>query len=148
MALDHNKKELSSETKAAISIAPLLRLVTVTGEVVDVTGFESVMFITNIGAFTDGTFTLEIQESATSGGSYTAVDSDDLFGTGLTTAALKEPAWTSTDADIIHKVSYMGKLSFVKAVITRAGGSTGANMGQVAMLGHARHQPAGATQKP
>lgn len=148
MASDINKKELSSEISTVQSIPPLLRLANVTGDEIDTTGFESVTFITNIGVFTDGTFTLEIQESATSGGSFTAVDSDDLFGTGLTTDLLKEPAWTSANANIVHVVSYVGNLGFVKAVITRSGGSTGANMGQVAVRGHARHQPAGATQLP
>lgn len=148
MAKDHNKRELASEVAPIISIAPLLRLVNITGDEIDLTGYESALFITNIGAFTDGTFTLEIQESATSGGSFTAVDSDDLVGTGLTTAALKEPAWTSANADTIHSVAYVGNLGFVKAVITRSGGSTGANMGQTVVRGHARHQPAGATQVP
>jgi hypothetical protein len=148
MASDINLKELASEVNVLQSIPPLLRLVTVTGAEIGVAGYGSVLFITNIGAFTDGTFTLEIQEASESGGSFTAVDSDDLFGTGLTTAALKEPAWTSANANSVHAVAYIGKQPFVKAVITRSGGSTGANMGQVAVRSHARHQPAGATQAP
>ncbi len=148
MAKDHNKQELASRVAPVISIAPLLRLATVTGGVIDLSAYESCFFITNIGAFTDGTFTLEIQESSTSGGSYTPVDSADLFGTALTTDALKEPAWTSSDADSIHVVAYVGNLGFVKAVITRSGGSTGANIGQTAVRSHARRNPAGAAQLP
>ena len=148
MAKDHNLKEMSSEISVAETIAPLVYSATVTGSVVDLTGYGSATIICHVGTITDGDFVFEVQESATSGGSYTAVDSDDLYGTGLTTAALKEPTFASTNDDTIHTVSYVGNLGFIKVVLTESGGSTGGAIGCVVVRGHAKHNPAGASQLP
>ena len=148
MAKDHNLKELASKVSVAISIPNLVYNASITGAAVDLTGYGSALIIADVGTLVDGDFVFEVQESATSDGSYTAVDSDDLEGTGLTTAALKEPTFSSTKDDLVHVVAYVGNLGFIKIVLTESSGSTGGPIGVIVVRSHARHQPAGATQAP
>jgi hypothetical protein len=141
-------KERSSDVSAAISIPNLVYSATITGNEVDLTGYESATIQVIVGAITDGDFVLEIQEATASGGSYTAVDSDDLYGTGLTTAALKEPTFSSTNDSLVHTVSYIGTNKFIKVKLTESGGSTGGAICAIVNRGDARHNPAGASQLP
>lgn len=118
---------LHNRISVSTSIAPLLRTTTVTGSAVDVnTNVGACAFAFVCGANTDGTFTPKLTECATSGGSYTDVAAGDVAGTALVAMA----------ANTVQTVSYMGKLQFVKPVITVTGApATGANVGALAIKG-------------
>jgi hypothetical protein len=148
MTADINLKELASEVSSSEIIPPAVYNSTITGTGVDLQGYGSLLIQTHVGTIVDGDFVFEVQESDSLGSGYTAVDSDDLFGTGLTTDALKEPTFSSTNDDQVHTVAYRGVKRFVRVVITETGGSTGGPIGCIGIRGHARHQPAGATQVP
>jgi len=96
------------------------------------------MFAIQVGAWTDGTFTFEVEEAADSSGSagtYAAVDSDDLIGT--------EPVIddATTDGTVVY-VGYRGSKRFVRLTCTVTGTpTTGATLSAMAIRGHYRHQP-------
>jgi hypothetical protein len=108
----------------------VIRTTTVTGSVIDLVNSHGNMVVFDVGVITDGTHTPKLQECATSGGSYTDVAAADQVGT---LAALA----SSTQ----QKVSYIGKLRFIKCVVTVTGSpGTGGYYGAIAVL-ESRKQP-------
>jgi hypothetical protein len=141
---DINRKELYSESKGTSHILPLLRTATVTpANGVDTLG-NPVLIQVHVGTITDGTFTLEIQESDAQASGFTAVSDDDLVG-----PTTLEPAFTSSNDDQLHEVSYVGKKQYVRTVITASGSpSTGGTIGVTMLETKGRHQPMRDTQVP
>ena len=122
------------DSSVALNSATISSDTTTVGNVIDTAGFDSVTFIASIGTRTDGTYTPVITESATSGGSYTAVDDADLIGT--------EAAAALTASNTSSIIGYVGKKQFVKfsfASTSTSSGSTGCTA--IAVLGSPKHAP-------
>ena len=106
---------------------------TVTGNAVDVAGYESVTICILTGTITDGTGTWTLTECDTVGGSYTAVAAGDYTMTPVvidTTAA-------HDNAGFIF--GYIGSKRFIKVVCVLASATTGHVISAGVLLGNPRN---------
>jgi hypothetical protein len=114
-----------------------LRTTTVTGIGVDLNedgnGYQSALIVVFTGTITDGTHTVEVQESDVLASGYTAVAGAHLQGA--------EPAIVAADDDKIFEIGYLGKKRFVRVVIAAAGTTTGGVYGAIVILGDPRRAP-------
>lgn len=95
---------------------------------------DAAVVVIHVEAWTDGTHTPKMQECATSGGTYTDVAAGDQIGafTAIT---------DNTGVGTKQEVGYIGKLGFIRSVLTTSGATTGAVLGSDVILGYARKQP-------
>jgi hypothetical protein len=111
--------------------------VAVTGVAVDLglnnNNFRDVLFVVNSGALTDGTYAVMVQECATSGGSYTAVDSSRVIGT--------LPAFASTDDGVWKQFGVRPTQRYVQVVITPTAATSGGPFTVTAVLGNGSFGP-------
>lgn len=114
-------------------MTPAAHTATTTSAAIDTANVNENEFVYQIGTWTDGTHTPKLQECATSGGAYTDVAAADLVGafTAVT---------DNTGVGTFQAVSYIGKLQFVKMVVTRSGTTTGLVDGAF-MISKKRKQP-------
>ncbi len=121
--------------KATVPLA--LRTVTVTGTGVDRNedgnGYQSCLIVIPTGTITDGTHTIEVQDSDVLGSGYTAVADAYLQGT--------EPAIAAADDDKVYEIGYLGTKRYVRVVGTLAGTTTGGVWGALVVLGDPRTSP-------
>lgn len=111
-------------------IAPAAYTATQTpGSGVDLTGFEEATVVLDVGAVTDGSFTIEVQESDDDS-TYTAVADADLGGT--------EPS--SLTANTVTTLAYYGNARYIRVVATD-GGTADAAFGVSVIKSGARKQP-------
>ena len=139
-------RELYNELYASqIHAAALTGNADIKSSGVDNAGYNSLLFLIDVGVITDGTYTTHIQECATDDdASYTDVADGDMDG-----PAVLEPAFTSAACSKIHAVAYKGSLRYARVKLAVSGSpGTGGTFGIIAVQGHARHNPAGATQAP
>lgn len=134
-------KDMESETKelVAFNSQSITTNTTTVGNEIDTAGYESVTFFNSLGDWTDGTFTPALTESATSGGSFTAVADADLLpdGTGQEATAVLGSA-----DNAITKLGYRGGLQFVKMTFVSAGTSSGsAGVHSIVALQNPAHAP-------
>ena len=123
--------------KRAISPVSVADNTAQTSEVVDLQGFDSCTFVIATGSLADAdaTFTVEVQECDTSGGSYTAVANADLVGTEALASFI------FSDDNKCFKVGYVGAKRYVKIVITPAANASAGLLSCVAILGHPNVSP-------
>lgn len=88
--------------------------------------FRSVMFVVMTGAITDGTHTVNVQESG-NGSVWTDVAAKDLRG--------GEPAVALTDDNVLYETAYTGNARYVRLQLVTAGATTGGLVDAVALLG-------------
>jgi hypothetical protein len=132
--------DLVSKLKVTQAIIPAARTATfATGDIIDLQGYESVMFVVHAGAVTTAdssnfvTFTIVAGDADDLTGGAT-VSGDDLLGSNPVINA-------TTDADeVIGKVGYRGTKRYARLVATETG-ATDALYGAVAILGNARTEP-------
>lgn len=101
---------------------------TVTGEYVDLQGYEEVDVVITTGTITDGTHTFSLTECDTSGGSYTAVAAADIivnasFGGTAANGAVLDTTATHDNACITF--GYIGTKRYIRVVCVTAGSTTG-----------------------
>lgn len=113
------------------------RTTATTGTTVDLMtdegGFRSALVVVHAGTVTDGTHTVEVQDSPNNS-DWTAVANEFLQGT--------EPAITSSNDDRIHEIGYTGHQRYLRVVITPSGSpSTGGIYGATILLGWPRKMP-------
>lgn len=137
------QKDLKSTIAISQSFAPAAKTSDVTGTGVDTAGYESATVVLDGGIVTDGTHTPKLQESDASGSGYTDVAAADLLGS-FTAMTVQSPLAAAGT----QKVGYIGGKRYIRVFVTVATASTGGVYGASVILGHARHQPAGATQTP
>ena len=103
------------------------------GAVIDLQGYKSATILFNYGSWTTtgATFTVELQECPTSGGTYTAVADADLIGTE---AGASVAAAATVDDDTCKKLGYIGSQRYIKPVVV-ANTATGV-LGMTAVLGN------------
>lgn len=96
---------------------------------IDTAGFESVTVVAQMAAFTSGAGKIQIFESETSAGSFTAVADEDLINV---------PEKMAT-AGAVSKVGYRGHKQFIKVKIVKDS-TISATVGAVVILGHPHHK--------
>jgi hypothetical protein len=104
---------------------------TTAGNEIDTQGFESITFLQATGAYTDGNYTLLIEDTDTAGSGYAAVADDFLIGT--------EAATVLSAVNAASRIGYVGKKRYVRASIVSDTVTTGATAGVIAVKGAARH---------
>jgi len=129
-------RDLVNNISLVLSVPPVLATAsTTTGAVaVDTQGYESATFVFNTGAVSGAcTVDLSLVECATVNGTYTAVATSDIIGGAY-------PATNTGTANVTNAIGYKGSKRFLKAQVALGGTvSTGASVGAVAVLSHARH---------
>lgn len=123
-----------NEASLVSHILPLLRTATVTPAAgVDLKGSFGAEVIMDVGTVTDGTFTMEVQESDASGSGFTAVAAADLEGS--------EAAFSSANEEQVHQVWYKGSKRYIRVVLTASGSpSTGGTIGCIIRKAPLRNQ--------
>lgn len=106
---------------------------TTNGTEIDTVGFESLVFIQQLGTATDGDYTLLIEDSDVSGSGYVAVADDFLIGTEADTQL--------STSNTTSRIGYVGKKRYVRASVVSANTTTGATLGVLGILGHADVNP-------
>lgn len=125
-------KDLYSHISPAVSLVPAARTASANGTGVDLQGFESAMVVIETGTVTDGTHTIDIQESDDNT-TFTSVANADLQGT--------EPVINNTQGSKVFKVGYIGSKRYIRVAVTVSGATTGGVYGASIVRSHARHQP-------
>jgi len=132
-------RDQHSNIKPQLVVAPGTKSATVTSSAVDTQGYESVEFLTSIGAAGDtlsGTvlFTQKLQDSP-DGSTWTDVSSTYLLGSP---AVINAPSFNST----VQSVGYVGSARYVRTVLTATGTmSSGTPIAVNAILGHPHIRP-------
>jgi hypothetical protein len=94
--------------------------------------FRSALVIVQTGTITDGTHTVEVQESDDNS-SFTAVADADLQGT--------EPAVVAANDNVVFEIGYRGSKRYLRVVCVASGTTTGGTLGAVIVLGLPRRYP-------
>ncbi|QIJ62553.1 hypothetical protein [Streptomyces sp. JB150] len=122
--------------RASLAIASRTANATVNGASVDrnVGGdmHRSAMVVVHTGTITDGTHTIEVQDSDDNS-TFTAVADQYLQGT--------EPAIGATDDDKLFVIGYTGERRYLRVSVTTAGATGGGTLGAVILLGEPRRGP-------
>jgi hypothetical protein len=118
------------------ALAPIAVAADDTGSAIDLAGYNSAEIVWAVGVVTDGTYAIEIQESATTtSGDFAAVAAADLIGTEKTGV-------TTTNDNAVYVVGYKGSKRYIRYVITEtSAGSTGGVMSILVLKGKAAHAP-------
>ena len=124
-----------ADPKVVASLVPAVQTATLKGSTVDTQGFGSALLVVNTGAIdTGGDFSVALQHSdTTTDADFANVTAADLLGTLPTTLA----------ASTVYRQGYIGKRRYVRAVITKAAGTSIA-AGAAFVLGHPALAPVGA----
>lgn len=134
MAAGQWRGDLESAISSALSFNPAARTATANGTGVDLQNFMAAAVIVSIGAITDGTHTLKLQDSPDNS-TFTDVAAANLSGsfTALT---------SGSTAGTTQEVSYLGNQRYIRAVTTVAGATTGGVYSVVVIRAYPRTQPA------
>lgn len=110
------------------SIAPKAHTADATGASSDLAGFQSATVLIDLGLWTDGTHTFEVQDSPDDS-TFAAVADADLIGT--------EPVMDAAAEDnTTHTIGYVGTKRFIRVKATVASATTGAVYGVSVLKGH------------
>lgn len=88
---------------------------------------KTVNFIITVGAVTDGTINLTVEESDASGSGYAAIPASRVFGS-------LAPAFTSSNDETTHQVSVKPNKRYVRINTVETDASAGYALGAVAVL--------------
>lgn len=126
-------RDLVNHIGAVPLLAPAVKAsASETGTAVDLAGFGSAAILIQTGAIDgDGAFSIKLQESDTT----TAGDFEDVAATDLT-GTLPE----TLEANSIYRQGYVGNRRYLRAVLTRAGG-TSIVLAALLVKGNPRHFP-------
>ncbi|WP_017993825.1 hypothetical protein [Rhizobium leguminosarum] len=112
----------------AVNTGAISTSTTTAGVIIDTQGYNSLTFILNMGARTDGTYTLSVEHGDAANLSDTSTPAaDDLVGTAAGTALAV--------AQGVKKLGYVGNKRYVRANIVSTGVTSGATAGALAILG-------------
>ncbi len=129
--------DLYNNTLVKETLAVVARTASANGTAVDrgedSSDFQGVMVVVHTGTMTDGTHTIEVQDSDASGSGFAAVDNALLQGT--------EPAIVAADDNKVFELGYQGSKRYVRAIVTVAGATTGGIYGATVILGDPNDAP-------
>jgi hypothetical protein len=119
-------KDTLHDTTVVASLVPAVQAATLKGSTVDLAGYGSALMVVNTGAIaSDGDYSIAMQHSdTTTDGDFANVTAADLLG----------DLPDSLEASSVYRQGYIGKKRYVRAVITKAGGTSIA-AGAVFVLG-------------
>lgn len=123
-------RDLKNNLDAVLSLSPAARTASANGTGVDLKGYEAALVLVQTGTITDGTHTIEVQESDDNS-TFTAVADADLQGT--------EPAIGATDDDKVFEIGYLGAKRYIRVAVTVASATTGGVYAASVARGRARH---------
>lgn len=122
-------KDIRSNVKQTVALTAIISTNTTTnGAVLDTADFElGLMFAVAISAFTDGVYTLLLEEDDVIGfGSSSVISGDQLIG------SLPAPIAASAQGTDLGTVGVISNKRFVRASIVSSGTSTGATASVIA----------------
>jgi hypothetical protein len=99
----------------------------------DSSDFQSAMVVVHTGTITDGTHTIEVQDSDASGSGFAAVADSYLQGS--------EPAIVAADDNKIFEIGYLGPKRYLRVIVTAAGTTSGGTYGATVILGDPADAP-------
>lgn len=131
------RRSLYNTAIAKSTITPAVHSATATGtavdRLVDGDGARSALILVSAGTVTDGTHTVQVQDSP-NGTDWTAVADEFLQG--------PEPAITSANDERVHEIGYVGHQRYLRVVSTVSGSPvTGGVYSAVILLGWPRRMP-------
>lgn len=130
------RNSVYTNVTARASLNPAARTATATGAGVDrnvgADMHRTAMVLVHTGTITDGTHTIEVQDSDDNT-TFTAVADQYLQGT--------EPAIGVADDDKLFFIGYIGVRRYLRVVSTVAGATTGGIYGVSVLLGEPRRGP-------
>lgn len=94
--------------------------------------FQDAMVVVHTGVITDGTHTIEVQESDDNT-NFTAVATSELQGVELTIVA--------ADDNKLFVIGYKGQKRYLRAALTAAGTTSGGTLGAQVLLANPRVAP-------
>lgn len=126
-------RDIATQISVAHSLAPATRTAGASGAGVDLAEWNAAAVIVHVGAYTDGTHTIEIQEADDDGtgspATWAAVADTELDGT--------EPIIdASADANSVFEIGYKGSKRHLRVVVTTSGTTSGATYGASILRGH------------
>ncbi len=127
-----SRTDIKNSVSAAQSLAPATRTASANGAGVDLAGYDAAVVVVSTGTITDGTHTIEVQESDDDT-TYTAVADADLDGT--------EPAIGATDDNVVYELGYHGIKRYVRVAVTVSGATSGGAYGANVIRGKGRKLP-------
>lgn len=131
------RKDLHSDIKVSRAISPAAAIANnaaTDSQIIDTIGYESLLFVINAGALTDGTLTPSLQEGDAANLSDAAnVAAGDTHGSSAVINA--------TDDNVVRKIGYRGNKRYVRLRLTQAGATAGGFVDAVAVQGHPQTQP-------
>lgn len=124
-------KDLYSNVLVKQSLVPAVRTATATGSGVDRNedglGYQAALVVVACGTITDGTHTIEVQDSDDNS-TFAAVADAYLQGS--------EPAIVGADDNKVFEIGYLGLKRYLRVVSTVSGSpSTGGAIGAMVVLG-------------
>lgn len=125
-------RDLHDNIRASVTLAPATRTASANGTSVDLAGFEAAEVVVATGTITDGTHTIELQDSD-DGATFAAVADAFLLGS--------EPAIGAADDNKTFRVGYVGGKRYLRASVTVSGATSGGTYGAVVIAGYPRHAP-------
>lgn len=125
-------QDLYNEISVAQSLPPAARTASATGTAVDLANFDAAVVVVETGTVSDGTHTIEIQESADNS-TFAAVDDAELQGT--------EPAIGPADDNKVYEIGYLGTKRYIRVAVNVAGATTGGVYAAHVVRGRARKMP-------
>lgn len=94
---------------------------------------RDVLFVVYTATITDGTHTVTLEESDSSGSDYAAVDASRIQGS--------LPAIVAADDNVVFSFGVRPTKRYVRIVLTDAGSTSGGAVGAVALLGSGSNNP-------
>jgi hypothetical protein len=131
-------QDVKNTISSTITVAPVAMTngtaasLTTTGLGADLAGFAGACVIVATGVVTDGTHTVEVQDSADNT-TFAAVSDTLLTGT--------EPAIVAADDATTFEIGYQGVKRYLRANIVTTGATTGAVIGAIVVRTGGRKQP-------
>lgn len=136
MAYKDNESVLNDAV--ALPIQSIATDTTTNGNAIDMSGYESIMFVLQTGAVTDGDYTPLLKEGDDNNvANATNVADADILPTGTG----QEASAALNSANSSSKIGYRGTKQYVFLNVVSANTTTGATVGAVAIQGHPKTAP-------
>lgn len=116
----------------ALNTAAITSNTTTSGTGIDLKGYQAAMFVIKSGTLTDGTYTINVQESDNDS-TYTDVAAADLVGS--------KPVFAATEDNVAKKVGYIGEKRYILVQVVTTGVTSGGTIGAIVVRGHADVAP-------
>lgn len=127
-----SRTDIKNSVSVAQTLGPAARTASANGTGVDLAGFDAAVVVVTTGTITDGTHTIEVQDSADNS-TFAAVADADLDGT--------EPAIAAANDDTTYEIGYRGIKRYLRVIVTVAGATTGGVYSATVVRGKPRKLP-------